>query len=67
MTDSRAFPEVGFYRQEDEMQEFGNNEPHCYVGKIPDETNLLSHYLPVFAEHMRTMAPKGADVESWRH
>ena len=47
--------------------EFGNNEPHCYVGKIPDETNLLSHYLPVFAEHMRTMAPKGADVESWRH
>src|SRR5262249_56544117 len=24
--DSRAFPEVGFYRQEDEMQEFGNNE-----------------------------------------
>jgi len=24
--DSRAFPEVGFYRQEDEMQEYGNNE-----------------------------------------
>jgi Ca-activated chloride channel homolog len=23
--DSRAFPEVGFYRQEDEMQEYGNN------------------------------------------
>jgi uncharacterized membrane protein/uncharacterized protein YegL len=26
LVDSRAFPEVGFYRQEDEMQEFGNNE-----------------------------------------
>jgi uncharacterized membrane protein len=25
LTDSRAFPEVGFYRQEDEMQEYGNN------------------------------------------
>ena len=24
--DSRAFPEVGFYRQEDEMREYGNNE-----------------------------------------
>jgi len=26
-TDSRAFPEVGFYRQEDEMIEYGNNVP----------------------------------------
>jgi uncharacterized membrane protein len=25
LVDSRAFPEVGFYRQEDEMQEYGNN------------------------------------------
>ncbi len=24
--DSRAFPEVGFYRQEEEMQEYGNNQ-----------------------------------------
>ena len=24
--ESRAFPEVGFYRQEDEMLEYGNNE-----------------------------------------
>jgi hypothetical protein len=24
--DSRAFPEIGFYRQEDEMQEYGNND-----------------------------------------
>jgi Ca-activated chloride channel homolog len=27
LDNSRAFPEVGFYRQEDEMQEYGNNEP----------------------------------------
>ena len=26
LVDSRAFPEVGFYRQEDEMREYGNNE-----------------------------------------
>jgi Ca-activated chloride channel homolog len=26
VADSRAFPEVGFYRQEDEMQEYGSNE-----------------------------------------
>jgi len=26
LTVSRAFPEVGFYRQEDEMQEFGSND-----------------------------------------
>jgi Ca-activated chloride channel family protein len=25
LADSRAFPEVGFYRQEDEMQEYGSN------------------------------------------
>jgi len=27
VADSRAFPEVGFYRQEDELQGYGNNEP----------------------------------------
>jgi Ca-activated chloride channel family protein len=27
VADSRAFPEVGFYRQEDELNEYGNNEP----------------------------------------
>jgi uncharacterized membrane protein len=26
VADSRAFPEIGFYRQEDEMLEYGNNE-----------------------------------------
>ncbi|HTS27148.1 MAG TPA: VWA domain-containing protein [Bryobacteraceae bacterium] len=27
LAESAAFPEVGFYRQEDEMLEYGNNEP----------------------------------------
>jgi Ca-activated chloride channel family protein len=27
VADSRAFPEVGFYRQEDELLGYGNNEP----------------------------------------
>ncbi len=27
LAESRAFPEVGFYRQEDEMMEYGNDEP----------------------------------------
>jgi hypothetical protein len=27
LAESRAFPEVGFYRQEDEMREYGNNVP----------------------------------------
>jgi uncharacterized membrane protein len=27
VADSRAFPEVGFYRQEDELMGYGNNEP----------------------------------------
>jgi Ca-activated chloride channel family protein len=27
VADSKAFPEVGFFRQEDEMREYGNNEP----------------------------------------
>jgi hypothetical protein len=46
--------------------EFGNNEPHCYTGKIPSGVSIFTYYLPIFAAHMRTMAPKGADVESWR-
>ena len=46
--------------------EFGNNEPHCYAGKIPPGLSMFSFYLPIFANYMRTMAPKGADVESWK-
>jgi hypothetical protein len=42
--------------------EFGNNEPHCYVGKIPEGTPFMSYYVRIFAEHMKTMAPKGSDL-----
>lgn len=45
--------------------EYGNNEPHCYPGKIPPGQTLEMYYLPIFAAHMRKMAPKGADVDSW--
>ncbi len=45
--------------------EYGNNEPHCWPGKIPAGQSLETYYLPIFASHMRKMAPKGADVESW--
>jgi enterochelin esterase-like enzyme len=44
---------------------YGNNEPHCWPGKIPAGQSLETYYLPIFASHMRKMAPKGADVESW--
>jgi hypothetical protein len=45
--------------------EYGNNEPHCYPGKIPQGQTMETHYLPIFAAHMRKMAPKGADIDSW--
>jgi hypothetical protein len=46
--------------------EFGNNEPHCYVGKVPDGVPMLTHYMRVFADYMRNIAPKDADAASWR-
>ena len=46
--------------------DFGNNKPHCYAGEIPDGVPMLTYYVKVFADYMRTMAPKGADVDSWR-
>jgi hypothetical protein len=46
--------------------QYGDNEPHCWAGKIPNGQALETYYLPIFAEHMRTMAPKGADLESWK-
>ncbi len=45
--------------------EFGDNEPHCFPGKIPPGQTLEMFYLPIFAQHMKKMAPKGADVSSW--
>ena len=46
--------------------EFGNNEPHCYPGKIPEGVPMLTYYTRVFGEYLRTMAPKGADLDSWK-
>lgn len=46
--------------------EYGDNEPHCWTGKIPEGQALETHYLPVFAEHMRKMAPKGAELQTWK-
>jgi hypothetical protein len=45
--------------------DYGNNEPHCYTGKIPAGQTLEMYYLPIFANYMRKIAPKGADVDSW--
>ena len=45
--------------------EYGNNEPHCYAGKIPAGQTLDMYYLPIFANYMRKIAPKGADIDSW--
>lgn len=46
--------------------DFGNNKPHCYAGDIPDGVPFLSYFVRIFADHIRTMAPKGSDVDSWR-
>ena len=46
--------------------EFGNNEPHCFVGTIPEGVPMLTFYTRAFADYIRKMAPAGADLESWR-
>jgi len=46
--------------------DFGNNEPHCYTGVIPEGVPMLTHFVRVFAEYIRGAAPKGADPGSWR-
>jgi hypothetical protein len=45
--------------------DFGDNEPHCYAGKVPAGVPMLSYYVRVFADHMRTMAPRDAEM-GWR-
>jgi hypothetical protein len=44
--------------------DFGNNEPHCYPGKIPDGVPMMTHFVKVFSAYMKSAAPKGADL-SW--
>jgi len=45
--------------------EYGNNEPHCWAGAIPKGQTLEQFYLPIFADHMKKMAPGDADTTSW--
>lgn len=45
--------------------DFGNNEPHCYVGKIPEGVPPLSYFVRTFASYIRNIAPKGADL-AWK-
>ena len=45
--------------------EFGNNEPHCYAGKIPEGVPLMTYFVRVFGDYMKSTAPKGADL-AWR-
>ena len=48
-----------------ECGQYGPGEPHCYVGEIPEGQSLEMFYMPIFAEHMKMMAPDGADTSSW--
>ncbi|MBI4893478.1 MAG: hypothetical protein HY821_22850 [Acidobacteria bacterium] len=45
---------------------YGNDKPHCWPGPVPEGQTLEMYYLPIFAEHMRKMAPAGADLSSWK-
>lgn len=45
---------------------YGNNEPHCWPGPVAEGQTTEMYYLPIFADHIRRMAPRGADLESWR-
>ena len=46
--------------------EYGDNKPHCYTG-VPEVEGLNwdRHMVQKLADHMRRMAPEGANVESW--
>jgi hypothetical protein len=45
--------------------EFGNNEPHCYAGNIPEGVPRMTYFVRTFAEYMRSTAPKGSDL-AWQ-
>lgn len=45
---------------------YGNDKPHCWPGPVPEGQTLEMYYLPIFANHIRQMAPQGADLDSWR-
>jgi enterochelin esterase-like enzyme len=45
--------------------DFGNNEPHCYVGKIPEGVPQFTHFIRAFGQFMSSTSPKGADL-GWK-
>ena len=45
--------------------QWGDNEPHCYAGKIPPGQTRRCTTRLIFAAHMRDTVPEGADVTSW--
>ena len=62
LAESRAFPEVGFYRQEDEMQEYGNNDQ--LLRQIAASTG--GRYNPTPGRCLRSGGPQHRDdMELW--
>jgi hypothetical protein len=45
--------------------DFGNNEPHCYLGKIPEGVPFMTHFIRTFGQHMSSTSPKGAEL-GWK-
>jgi S-formylglutathione hydrolase FrmB len=46
--------------------EYGKRAPHCWTG-CDSGGNTVVCYLPAMAEHIRSTAPPGADLSSWRY
>jgi hypothetical protein len=44
---------------------YGNDKPHCWAGDIPRGLTTEEYYLPIFADHIRKMAPKDSETKSW--
>jgi len=42
--------------------DFGHNEPHCYPGKIPEGVPDVTYFVRVFADYIKSIAPKSADL-----
>ena len=57
VADSKAFPEVGFFRQEDEMREYGNNE--ALLRRIAASTG--GHYYP---DPRKVFDPAGRSIRT---
>ena len=63
LAESRAFPEVGFYRQEDEMQEYGTNDAAAAADRRRHRRPLQSAGRAMFS--MRRAAAFATTMELW--